>query len=78
MSLDRQIDNKAPNYLKQALGCPFHAPYADNAGIQLALGQVFEIDKDHLFNYYRDMLIAIYAGLAAEEILLNGLSKALD
>ena len=78
MSLDRQIDNKAPNYLKQALGCPCHSPYADNAGIQLALGQVFERDKDHLFNYYRDMLIAIYAGLAVEEILLNGLSKALD
>lgn len=78
MTLGRQIDNKAPNYLKQALGWSYHAPFAGHDGIQLAIGQVFEKEKDHLFPYYRDMLTAISAGLTPEEILLNGLSKATD
>lgn len=78
MTLGRQIDNKAPNYLKQALGWSYHAPFAGHDGIQLAIGQVFEKEKDHLFPYYRDMLTAISAGLTTEEILLNGLSKATD
>lgn len=78
MTLGRQIDNKAPNYLKQALGWSYHAPFAGHDGIQLAIGQVFEKNKDHLFPYYRDMLTAISAGISTEEILLNGLSKATD
>jgi 2-oxoisovalerate dehydrogenase E1 component len=78
MTLGRQIDDKAPNYLKQALGWSYHAPYAGHDGIQLAIGQVFEKGKDHLFPYYRDMLTAISAGLTAEEVILNGLSKKDD
>jgi 2-oxoisovalerate dehydrogenase E1 component len=78
MTLGRQLDDKAPNYLKQALGWSYHAPYAGHDGIQLAIGQVFDRNHDHLFPYYRDMLTAISAGLNAEEIILNGLSKATD
>lgn len=78
MTLGRQLDDKAPNYLKQALGWSYHAPYAGHDGIQLALGQVFDRKTDHLFPYYRDMLTAISAGLTAEEIILNGLSKRDD
>lgn len=78
MTLGRQIDNKAPNYLKQALGWSYHAPYAGHDGIQLAIGQAFNRETDHLFPYYRDMLTAISAGLSAEEIILNGLSKRDD
>ncbi len=78
MTLGRQIDDKAPNYLKQALGWSYHAPYAGHDGIQLAIGQIFDKSKDHLFPYYRDMLTAISAGLTAEEIILNGLSKKDD
>lgn len=78
LSLGRQIDEKAPNYLKQALGWSYHAPYAGHDGIQLAIGQVFERNVDFLFPYYRDMLTAISAGLTAEEIILNGISKATD
>lgn len=78
MTLGRQIDEKAPNYLKQALGWSYHAPYAGHDGIQLAIGQVFNRETDFLFPYYRDMLTAISAGLTAEEIILNGLSKADD
>jgi 2-oxoisovalerate dehydrogenase E1 component len=78
MSLGRQLDEKAPNYLKQALGWSYHAPYAGHDGIQLAIGQHFDREKDFLFPYYRDMLTVISAGLTAEEIILNGISKATD
>lgn len=78
MLVGRRIDEKAPNYLKQALGWSYHAPYAGHDGIQLAIGQVFDRETDHLFPYYRDMLTALSAGITAEEIILNGLSKATD
>lgn len=78
MTLGRQIDDKAPNYLKQALGWSYHAPYAGHDGIQLAIGQHFDKDNDFLFPYYRDMLTAISSGLTAEEVILNGISKATD
>lgn len=78
MTIGRMLDDRAPNYLKQALGWSYHAPYAGHDGIQLAIGQVFDRKTDHLFPYYRDMLTAISAGLTAEEIILNGLSKKLD
>jgi 2-oxoisovalerate dehydrogenase E1 component len=78
LTLGRQLDNKAPNYLKQALGWSYHAPYAGHDGIQLAIGQVFDKSEDHFFPYYRDMLSNISAGLTPEEIILNGLSKKDD
>jgi len=78
MTLGRKLDDRAPNYLKQALGWSYHAPYAGHDGIQLAIGQVFEKNVDHLFPYYRDMLTVLSAGLTAEEIILNGISKAAD
>lgn len=78
MTLGRIIDEKAPNYLKQAIGWSYHAPYAGHDGIQLAIGQVFDREHDHLFPYYRDMLTNISAGLTADEIILNGISKAAD
>ncbi|MGE4585722.1 MAG: thiamine pyrophosphate-dependent enzyme [Mangrovibacterium sp.] len=78
LTVGRAIDNKAPNYLKQAIGWSYHAPYAGHDGIQLAIGQIFEKKTDHLFLYYRDMLSALSAGMTAEEIILNGISKATD
>lgn len=78
LSLGRQVDERAPNYLKQAIGWSYHAPYAGHDGIQLAIGQAFTMGEDHLFPYYRDMLTAMSAGVSAEEIILNGISKATD
>lgn len=78
LALGRRIDERAPNYLKQALGWSYHAPYAGHDAIQLAIGQVFVPGVDHLFPYYRDMQVAISAGITAEEIILNGISKATD
>jgi 2-oxoisovalerate dehydrogenase E1 component len=76
--LGRSLDEKAPNYLKQAIGWSYHAPYAGHDGIQLAIGQVFNKETDHLFPYYRDLLTTLSAGLTAEEIVFNGISKAND
>ncbi len=78
MTLGRLLDERAPNYLKQAVGWSYHAPYAGHDAIQLAIGQTFVNGEDHLFPYYRDMLTAVAAGLTAEEIILNGISKATD
>jgi 2-oxoisovalerate dehydrogenase E1 component len=78
MTIGRAIDEKAPNYLKQAIGWSYHAPYAGHDGIQLAVGQVFEKKKDHMFLYYRDMLTALSCGITPEEVILNGISKATD
>jgi len=78
MVLGRVLDDRAPNYLKQAIGWSYHAPYAGHDGIQLAIGQVFDRNQDHLFPYYRDMLTCLSGGMTSEEIILNGISKDTD
>ena len=78
MILGRALDEKAPSYQLQSLGWSYHAPYAGHDGIQLAVGQVFTLGEDFLFPYYRDMLTVLSAGMTAEEIILNGISKATD
>ncbi len=78
LAVGRTIDEKAPNYLKQAIGWSYHGPYAGHDGIQLAIGQTFEKKKDHIFLYYRDMLSALSCGMTSEELILNGISKATD
>jgi 2-oxoisovalerate dehydrogenase E1 component len=78
MHLGRALDDKAPNYLKQGLGWSYHAPCAGHDAIQLALGMTFRPGRDYLFPYYRDLTTCLAAGLTAEEILLNGMSKATD
>ena len=69
---------RRPNYLKQGLGWSYHAPCAGHDAIQLALGMTFRPGRDYLFPYYRDLATCVAAGLTAEEILLNGMSKATD
>jgi 2-oxoisovalerate dehydrogenase E1 component len=78
MQMGRVLDDKAPNYLKQAIGWSYHAPCAGHDGIQLALGLSFRANHDFLFPYYRDMLTCLAAGLTPLEILLNGISRADD
>jgi len=78
LTLSRSLDNRAPNYLKQAIGWSYHAPAAGHDGIQLAIGQLFDRSTDHLFPYYRDLVTNVSAGLTAEEIIYNGISKDTD
>lgn len=76
--LGRTLDEKAPNYLKQAVGWSYHAPAAGHDGIQNAIGQVFNRKNDHLFPYYRDLQTCVSAGITAEEIICNGISRDTD
>lgn len=76
--LGRSLDERAPNYLKQAIGWSYHAPAAGHDGIQLAIGQVFRKNKDHLFPYYRDLQTVVSAGMTAEEVIYNGISRDAD
>lgn len=76
--LGRTLDERAPNYLKQAIGWSYHAPAAGHDGIQLAIGQNFRKNKDHLFPYYRDLQTCVSAGMTAEEVIFNGISKDAD
>lgn len=78
LALSRALDDRAPNYLKQAIGWSYHAPAAGHDAIQLAIGQVFDRNTDHLFPYYRDLVTNVSAGLTAEEIIYNGISKDTD
>jgi 2-oxoisovalerate dehydrogenase E1 component len=78
MHMGRTLDDKAPNYLKQAIGWSYHAPCAGHDGIQLALGLSFRPNKDFLFPYYRDLMTCLAAGLTPYEIILNGISKKED
>jgi 2-oxoisovalerate dehydrogenase E1 component len=74
----RAWDDRAPNYLKQAIGWSYHAPAGGHEGIQLAIGQVFDKKTDHLFPYYRDLVTCVSAGLSSEEIIYNGIAKDAD
>ena len=78
MHMARLLDDKAPNYLKQAIGWSYHAPCAGHDGIQIALGTTFRPGRDWLFPYYRDLATCLAAGITPEEIILNGMSKATD
>ena len=78
MHMGRVLDDKAPNYLKQAVGWSYHAPCAGHDGIQLALGLSFRAGHDYLFPYYRDMLTCLAAGLTPLEVILNGISRDAD
>ena len=69
MHLGRLLDDKAPNYLKQAIGWSYHAPCAGHDGIQLAAGLAFRAGRDFLFPYYRDLVTCLAAGLTPEEML---------
>ncbi|MBT6324814.1 MAG: 2-oxoisovalerate dehydrogenase, partial [Bdellovibrionales bacterium] len=79
LRLGRTLDERAPNYLKQALGWSYHAPCAGHDAIQLAIGHIFSHKAgDHFFPYYRDLISCLSAGITPKEIILNGISKATD
>ncbi len=79
LRLARALDERAPNYLKQAIGWSYHAPCAGHDAIQFAIGHIFSYEAgDHFFPYYRDLTACLSAGLTAKEIILNGISRATD
>jgi 2-oxoisovalerate dehydrogenase E1 component len=78
MHTSRLIDDKALLLFKQAKGWSYLATCGGHEGIQLALGLSFRPGKDFLFPYYRDQLTCLAAGLALDEIFLNGLTRRDD
>lgn len=76
--LSRLIDEKAALYIRRGMGWTYHARCTGHEGIQIALGQSFRAKVDFLFPYYRDTATALAAGISPYELVLNGLSKALD
>lgn len=76
--LGRLLEQHAVGFIRKAKGWSYHASFAGHDGIQLALGLAFRKNTDYLFSYYRDLLTCLAAGLTAEEIVLNGLSRAAD
>jgi 2-oxoisovalerate dehydrogenase E1 component len=78
MHLGRLIDQRAELYVKQGKGWSYQSSFAGHDGIQLILGLSFRQGKDFLFPYYRDLLTGLAAGITAEEIVMNGISKAAD
>jgi 2-oxoisovalerate dehydrogenase E1 component len=77
-SISRKIDEKAAIYIRQGKGWSYHARCTGHEGIQVALGATFRPNVDYLFPYYRDTATVIAAGISPYELVLNGLSKALD
>lgn len=76
--LVRQIDERAQRYIRRGMGWSYHARCSGHEGIQIALGNSFRANKDFLFPYYRDLGVALAAGISPYELFLNGLSRDAD
>jgi 2-oxoisovalerate dehydrogenase E1 component len=73
----RTIDNKAMNFLRQGKTF-FHIAGAGHEAIQAAIGLCLNKDNDWYFPYYRDMTVALYAGVTINEIFLQCFAKDSD
>ncbi len=76
--LVRAMDDRASKYIRRGMGWSYHARCGGHEGIQIALGRSFRPNQDFLFPYYRDMGVALAAGLSPYECFLNGLSRDED
>ena len=73
----RQIDNKAMNLLRQGKTF-FHIAGAGHEAIQVAAGISVDPNKDWLFPYYRDLAVALSAGLKPIEFFYQCFAKKDD
>ncbi len=73
----RQIDNKAMNLLRQGKTF-FHIAGAGHEAIQVAAGISIDPNKDWLFPYYRDLAVALSAGLKPKEFFYQCFAKKED
>ena len=73
----RSIDNKAMNLLRQGKTF-FHIAGAGHEAVQTAVGMMLDPKKDWLFPYYRDMALALSAGIAPKEFFLQCFAKGED
>ena len=73
----RQIDIKAMNLLRQGKTF-FHIAGSGHEAIQTVVGSSLDPKKDWLFPYYRDMAVALSAGVTPYEFFLQCFAKADD
>ena len=77
MIRSRMIDDKAMRLLKQGKTF-FHIAAAGHEAIQIAIGLQLDPQQDWFFPYYRDLGIALMAGVTTEEVFLGTFAKAND
>jgi 2-oxoisovalerate dehydrogenase E1 component len=73
----RQIDSKAMNLLKQGKTF-FHIAGSGHEAIQVVIGSQLDPKNDWLFPYYRDLALALSAGITPYEFFLQCFAKADD
>ena len=77
MLVARTIDTKAMNLLRQGKSF-FHIAGAGHEAIQTAAGYSLDSKTDWLFPYYRDLAVALAAGVTPTEFFLQCFAKADD
>ena len=77
MIRSRTIDDKAMRLLKQGKTF-FHIAAAGHEAVQIAIGMQMDSQKDWFFPYYRDLGIALMAGVTTEEVFLGTFAKESD
>src|ERR1039457_4899282 len=73
----RAIDTKAMNLLRQGKTF-FHIAVSGHEAIQVVVGTSLDPKKDWLFPYYRDLAVALSAGMTPFEFFLECFAKADD
>ncbi|MDC0358219.1 dehydrogenase E1 component subunit alpha/beta [Oligoflexia bacterium] len=73
----RLIDDKIIILYKQNK-CHFQISVAGHETVQAAAAQVFNLEKDWFFPYYRDLALCVGVGMTAKELMLNALNKEDD
>ncbi len=77
MQLARSIDNKAMNLLRQGKTF-FHIAGAGHEAIQVAVGLQLDPENDWLYPYYRDLAVALSAGVTPYDFFLQCLARVED
>ncbi len=73
----RSIDNKALRLLRQGKTF-FHIAGAGHEAIQVAVGLSLDPARDWLFPYYRDLSVALCAGITAKDFFYQSFAKIED
>ena len=77
MLTGRAIDTKAMNLLRQGKTF-FHIAGSGHEAIQAAIGISLDSKKDWFYPYYRDITVAMCAGITPKEFFLQSLAKVDD
>lgn len=77
MLIARSIDNKAMNLLRQGRSF-FHIAGSGHEAIQTVVGNALDPKVDWFYPYYRDLAVALAAGVKPKEFFLQCFAKSED